>query len=203
MATPANLLPPPPPLGDQRVTLHGVSWEQYEALLEMRGDGSSLRVTYLEGELELMSPSEDHKFDKKTLARLIEAYAEEAGIKINGYGSWTVKRKSVRRGAEADECYILGPRVTTLTRPDFVIEVVRTSGGIDKLAVYQSLEVPEVWFWQQGKLEFHRLVGDNYVLATRSELIMPGLDPALIGHCMQVPDQDDAVRALRAAMRTS
>jgi len=188
-------------MGDQRITLHGVSWEQYEALLGMRGESSALRVTYLEGELELMSPSEEHEFDKKTLARLIEAYAEEVGIKINGYGSWTLKRKSVRRGAEADECYIVGPRVQSPVRPDFVIEVVRTSGGIDKLAVYQLLEVPEVWFWQQGKLEFHRLAGDCYLPASRSELL-PDLDPALIGRCMQIPDQSDAVRALRAALRT-
>ena len=45
----------------------------------MRGESSATRVTYLEGELELMSPSFDHETLKKTLGRLIEAYAEEVG----------------------------------------------------------------------------------------------------------------------------
>ena len=46
---------------DQRVTLHGISWADYEALLAMRGDDGGVRLTYLEGELELMAPSIDHE----------------------------------------------------------------------------------------------------------------------------------------------
>jgi Uma2 family endonuclease len=34
--------------------------------------------------------------------------------------------------------------------PDLVIEVVFTSGGIKKLNLYPSLNIPEVWFWQDG-----------------------------------------------------
>lgn len=36
--------------GDQRVFLHGVSWQDYERLLAMRGDASSPRIAYLAGE---------------------------------------------------------------------------------------------------------------------------------------------------------
>ena len=46
---------------DQRVRLHDISWEDYEALLAMRGESSALRVTYLEGELEIMAPSLNHE----------------------------------------------------------------------------------------------------------------------------------------------
>src|SRR5439155_5576949 len=76
---------------DHRVTLHDVTWEQYEALLEMRGDRAGVRMAYLQGELELMSPSRSHEGIKKTLARLLEAYAEERGLDLNGFGSWTLK----------------------------------------------------------------------------------------------------------------
>ena len=63
----------PAPAIDQRVFLHGMSWQAYEALLAWRGEKSAVRMTYLEGELELMPPSRSHESLKKRLARLVEA----------------------------------------------------------------------------------------------------------------------------------
>lgn len=60
---------------DQRVFLHGVSWQDYERLLSIRGDESSPRIAYLAGEIELMSPSRSHERLKKLIARLVEAFA--------------------------------------------------------------------------------------------------------------------------------
>ncbi len=41
---------------DNIVVMHGVTWAQYEAVLEIRGERSTPRICYLAGELELMSP---------------------------------------------------------------------------------------------------------------------------------------------------
>lgn len=187
---------------DQRVCLHDIDWAGYEAFLNLRGEQSGTRVTYLEGELELMSPSINHELLKKTLARLLEAYAEERGIELNGYGSWTVKSAKNKLGVEADECYVVGLRDAEPTIPDIAIEVVWTSGGIDKLEVYRGLGVPEVWFWQNGALRFFLLENQAYRPAERSRLL-PDLDPALIARCMTESSQTQAVRALRAALRES
>ena len=186
---------------DQRVTLHGIGWQGYEALLAMRGESSATRVTYLEGELELMSPPFDHETLKKTLGRLIEAYAEERGLDLIGCGSWTVRKESEARGVEADECYILGPILNPPEIPDLAVEVIWTSGGIDKLDVYLGLRVPEVWFWQQGALRIYLLDGDAYQRSPRSRLL-PDLDPDLIVRFMSYPSQTQAVHALRAAVRS-
>ncbi len=185
---------------DQRVCLHNIDWESYESFLALRGERGGARVTYLDGELELMSPSMDHESCKKTLARLLEAYAEERGIELNGYGSWTVKSAGAKRGVEADECYIVGLRDAPPTIPDIAIEVIWTSGGIDKLEVYQGLGVPEVWFWQNGALRFFLLQDQTYFPDARSRLL-PDLDPVLIARCMAESSQTQAVRALRAALR--
>jgi Uma2 family endonuclease len=199
---PAVMNPPTIPVEhiDQRVRLHGIDWEGYESFLALRGEQSGTRVTYLNGELELMSPSINHEIFKKTLARLLEAYAEERGIELNGYGSWTVKSAKDKLGVEADECYVVGLRDGLPTIPDIAIEVVWTSGGIDKLEVYRGLRVPEVWFWQKGALRFFLLEEDVYLSGTRSRLL-PDLDPALIARCMGESSQTQAVRALRAALR--
>ena len=94
---------------DQFVTLRGVSWGDYEAFLRIVGESSAVRVTYLEGDLEIMGPSRTHEMQRKMLARLLEAYARELGVMLEGYGSFTVKNPDVERGAEADECYVVGP----------------------------------------------------------------------------------------------
>ena len=184
---------------DQRVRLHGMSWQAYEALLAWRGEWSGVRMTYLEGELELMTPSIDHEDFKTRLARLVEAWAEEMDIELEGAGSWTLRDESAERGAEPDECYVRGP-LRGVTVPDFAIEVVWTSGGIDKLEVYRKLGVREVWIWERGELHFHLLRGDRYVRGPRSQVV-PELDPALIESCMKSPSQTAAVKALRVSMR--
>jgi hypothetical protein len=49
---------------DHIVVFHDVSWEDYERLLAIRGDHPVPRISYLEGEAELMTPS---KVDRDTL----------------------------------------------------------------------------------------------------------------------------------------
>ena len=83
-------------------------------------------VTYLEGALEFMSPSEPHEDFKKLIARLLEAYAEEADIDLKGRGSTTFREEPKERGLESDECYSVGPFAG---RPDIAIEVVLSQIG--------------------------------------------------------------------------
>lgn len=128
---------------DRRFVLHGVPWETYVALRDTLDEsGSGLRMTYLEGTLELMSPSRNHEDYKKIIARLVEAYAEEKDLDLRGYGGMTFRKKAKKRGLEPDECYSLGRMGK---RPDIALEVVVSSGLVDKLDVYHGLGVPEVW----------------------------------------------------------
>lgn len=191
---------PEPELLDQRVHLRGVTWEDYERLLELRGDDSTVRMTYLEGQLEIMTPSTYHERLKKRLARLLEAWSEETGVDLEGAGSWTLRDRLKERGLEPDECYFVGRTGENEAAPDFALEVVWTSGGIDKLEVYAGLGVREVWFWRDGRLSFHALRNERYEAVARSELL-PGFDPEPIARLMSSSSQAQAVRDLRATLR--
>lgn len=182
---------------DQRVILHGVRWSDFEAFLRMRGDDAGIRIAYLEGELELMTPSIDHEGIKTTIARIVEAYAEERGIAFNGYGSWTLKRPRKRRAIEPDECYVLGTHRPKA--PDLAIAVVWTSGGLDKLDIYRGLGVREVWIWQRGSITVHAMRGETYVAQAKSTLL-PHLDLNLVASFVPAEDQTDAVRRFRHAL---
>lgn len=192
-----------PPLvsgeADQRVALSDVSWWQYEALLAIRGDRPGPRVTYLNGVLELMSPSRSHEALKKLIARLLEAYAEIAGLELEGYGSMTMRSATRARGIEPDECYAVGGAKES---PDLAIEVIWTSGGLDKLEVYRGLKVREVWLWQDQVLSVHVLRGDEYAAAERSA-VLPDLDLRLLASFLDVETQTRALREYRAALRAT
>src|SRR5262245_22588951 len=128
------------PREDHFVHLHGVMWSDYQRLLQIRGDHSVPRLTYVEGTLELIRPSRSHESIKSIVARLVEVWCLHHGIEFSTYGSWTLESRTTKRGAEPDECYVFG-QVANPKRPDVAIEVVWTSGGIDKLDVYRKLGV--------------------------------------------------------------
>ena len=175
---------------EQRLILCGVSWQQYETLRLTLDDFPGLRMTYLEGTLEIMTPSPEHEMSKTIIARLVERYADEIEINFNGLGSTTFRKEAKARGLEPDECYCVG-EVKEI--PDIAIEVTITSGGIDKLAVYQGLEVPEVLFWQGGKFSLYRLREQGYEAITKSEFL-PQLDLSLLARYVKPSNQSQAVK---------
>jgi Uma2 family endonuclease len=183
---------------DQRVILQGIDWWQFETFLAIRGDRAGVRITYLEGQLEIMSPSRTHEWFKTLISRLLEAYAEEKGIRFDGYGSLTMRNAPRLRGIEPDECYVVG---TAKETPDLAVEVIWTHGGIDKLEVYRGLAVREVWIWEKTTITVYELRGDAYVEIPRS-VVIPGLTPALIEGFLDYDDQTEAVRQLRRAVAT-
>ena len=184
---------------EQRLILSGVSWQQYETLRLTLDDFPGLRMTYLEGTLEIMTPSPEHEMSKTVIARLIERYADEMEINLNGLGSTTFRKEAKARGLEPDECYCVG-EVKEI--PDIAIEVTISSGGIDKLAVYQGLGVPEVWFWQGGNFSLYRLREQGYEVIAKSEFI-PELELSLLARYVRPSDQTQAVKDFLNAVRLS
>ncbi|TDI44700.1 MAG: Uma2 family endonuclease [Acidobacteria bacterium] len=186
------------PTADQRVVTYGVSWSHYETQLALRGERSIPRVAYLEGVLELMSPSRDHERIKSYIGRLIEAYALERNIDLSPYGAWTLKSEPTQSGLEPDECYLIGDQNKDI--PDLAIEVVWTSGGIGKLEIYRRLGLGEVWIWKNAHIDVHVLREQQYHRAETSHLF-PDLDLELLCSMLDRPTALQAVKAFRNALR--
>jgi len=202
MAEPARpLSSPQPPRAvdhDHIVVLHDATWADYQRMLELRGDDATPRFTYLEGRLEIMSPSRSHESIKSMIGRLIEAWCFATGLDITPYGSWTLEQKVSERGVEPDECYVVGD-VADPARPDLAIEVVWTSGGIDKLEVYRRLGVREVWYWRDGRIDLFALRDERYEPLDASA-VLPGIDHALLSRFIDERPMTRAVRAYRRAL---
>lgn len=193
-----TLIQPPSNLEEQRVVLPSVTWQQYESLLTTLGDYPGLRLIYLEGTLEIFMPSPEHEMIKKVIARLIERYAEEIDIPLHGYGSTTFRRQAKARGLEPDECYCVD---TLKELPDLAIEVNLTSGGVDKLAVYKGLGVPEVLIWQNHQLTLYDLREANYREVAHSQFF-PNLNLQLLTQYVRPQEQPQAIKEFLLAIRS-
>lgn len=180
--------------------LRNASWADYQRHLEMRGDTAVPRMTYLEGVLELMTPSRPHESMKSMIGCLVEAWCFETGVEISPYGSWTLESKESERGAEPDECYVVGDDPEP-ERPHLAIEVIWTSRSVNKLDVYRKLGVAEVWIYQRGAFTLHALREEQYELIAASE-VLPGVDLELLAKYVDVKPMTRAVRAYRAALRS-
>jgi Uma2 family endonuclease len=153
---------------DQRVILGGIDWWQFEAFLAIRGDRAGVRVTYLEGELEIMSSSRTHETRTKLISRLLETYADETELVFEGYGSLTMRNAGKLCAIEPDECYAVG---AAKEFPDLAVDVIWTDGGLDKLDVYRGLGVREVWICKKDQLKAYELRGGAYVEISQSVVI--------------------------------
>jgi Uma2 family endonuclease len=191
-----------PQENEPRFVLQDVPWWTYVALRDALDDHAGLKLTYLEGTLELMSPSLLHEDAKTIIARLLEAWATETRVDLRGFGSTTFRREARRRGLEPDECYKLG-KLQEDAVPDIAIEVVVTSGTVDKMAVYAGLGVAEVWIWRPNaaSIAVNRLVDGAYQRRDRSE-VLPALDLAELARFVQPGEnQTELVRAYQAVLR--
>jgi Uma2 family endonuclease len=191
---------------ENRYITSGISWQHYETLLDKLGDNAGVRVTYCDGVLEIVSPSRRHESGKTRIGTLLEIYFLETETDYFPMGSTTLRSQATLSGAEPDESYCIGEEKAL---PDLVVEVVATSGGVNKLAVYGRLGISEAWFWQDNQLFLYRLREQTplqfkqthgYEPIARSELL-PALDIALLTECIQQPNPLAAAKQFRSRLR--
>jgi Uma2 family endonuclease len=136
------------------ILLNSVDWRTYEKFLEAVGE-RPLRLTYDQGNLEIMAPLWNHEWLKRRLDFFIITLCAELNIDAQGGGSTTFRRKDLARGLEPDECYyieheplIRGVKRIDLSRhppPDLAIEIDIESSSLDRMSIYAALGVPELW----------------------------------------------------------
>jgi Uma2 family endonuclease len=186
------------PTEDKIVVVRGLAWDDYQRMLEVRGEASAPRFAFLGGELEIMTPSRPHESIKSRISLLVAVWCETKAIDFSAYGSWTLENRSAELGLEPDECYVFGA-VAEPERPDLAIEVVWTRGGLKKLEIYAELGVPEVWFWRRGRITVHVLEEGRYVDSAGSHAL-PGIDLDQLAGFLDRPTDSQAMREYRAAL---
>ncbi|MBD2607271.1 Uma2 family endonuclease [Scytonema hofmannii FACHB-248] len=186
------------PTQENLVTLPDVSWEQFKGIEAQLKDNRNVRLSYLSGILEIMSPIGDkHEKVKSTFGLLIEAYMRVKDIRFYKRGGFTLEEPGYASGTP-DESYCIG---TDKETPDIVIEIIITSGTINRKELYKPKKVPEVWFWKKNEIKIFRLTEQGEYEEVNRSGFFPDLDPNLLLQYIAMPDQYDAVQEFERVIR--
>jgi Uma2 family endonuclease len=82
------------------------------------------------------------------------------------------------------------------------IEVILTSGNLRKLEKYRRFQIPEVWLWEDDRLQVYYLGTEGDREIDRSQLL-PSLDLDLLVRCVQMPSHLEAMKIFLAAVQKS
>jgi Uma2 family endonuclease len=189
------------------LTVHDVNWEQYVQLLRDLGDSNRVRISYGHGRLEVLSPSSIHEMYKELISDAGRATAQKIGVDLEKLGSTTFTAGTFGEGAEPDTCFyvqnaarVIGKRKIDLSvdpPPDVAVEINISRGSSNKLSIYQSLGVPEVWLYDERKLRIFRLTDDGYV-ETAESLAFPGLTAEALTQVLEQSKSEGQSAALRS-----
>jgi Uma2 family endonuclease len=151
------------------LSIHNLSWQDFETILTDLGETRSTRIAYYQGTLEIMSPLAIHERPHRIIADIVKALLDLEGKDWEDFGSTTLKRPKIA-GVEPDTClYIQNAErirgcvdlnLDNYPPPDLAIESDVTS--ITLVNAYQAMRVPEIWIYRDRQLTINVLAGDSY-----------------------------------------
>jgi Uma2 family endonuclease len=151
------------------------TWQDYQVLVEQRGEKPNPRLKYRSGEILLMSPLPQHGREANDLADIIKVLLDYLGETYQAFTPMTMDLPNIS-GIEPDySFYITNWRVAVgkdrinwsiEPPPDLVLEIDVTS--YTDVNDYLPYRVPEVWLYRKNQLIIYTLDGDSYTRVLQS-----------------------------------
>ncbi|WP_027402151.1 Uma2 family endonuclease [Aphanizomenon flos-aquae] len=154
-----------------RIILQNISWQEFEEILTELGENRASRLAYYQGNLEIKMPLPKHEVAKVIIGDLVKIILEELEIDCECFGSTTFKRQDMNSGIEPDDSFYIQNHLQMIGKqkidlnidppPDLVIEIDVTSKT--QLDAYLALAVPEVWRYEDDKLQINIWQDGKYI----------------------------------------
>jgi Uma2 family endonuclease len=160
------------------LTVHNVTWEQFEAILDELGEKRSHRIAYSQGTLEIRTPLPAHERPHRIIGDLVKVLLDAEERDWEDFGSTTFRHKPKAAGLEPETCFYIGENARRVRAcleqmdlevyppPDLAIESDVTSKTT--MEAYAALEMPEVWIYDKGKLVVYLFQVGQYVISESS-----------------------------------
>jgi Uma2 family endonuclease len=194
----------------QTLVLPSIDWRTYTGFLHALSK-NHLRITYDRGTLEIMTLTHEHESDARFLGRLALTLTEELQLAVKAGGSTTFRKKLKRRGLEPDDCFwiasealVRGKRKIDLRvdpPPDLAIEVDITHSSLNRMSIYATLGVPEIWRYDGKSLTFNELQTDGRHAKVAHSRAFPLVTPADLMNFLAMRgqlDENAVIRQFRA-----
>ncbi len=178
---------------EKRILLKKVNWLKFTEILNELGRDRTVHLTYDRGRLEMMTPQEIHDRTQRLLDSLLIVIADESDETLHGLGSILLTHPEEGLAIQSFAAYYLDypPRpittreldISQIAPPDLVIDVMLGESSINRSAIFEAFQIPEVWCYRaqqmtegavQGSLEIFQYTSNGY-MATRESLAFPQL----------------------------
>jgi Uma2 family endonuclease len=186
------------------ITVHNLSWQDFEQILAELGEQRNTRMAYYRGTLEIMSPLALHERPHRIIGYIVTAILDAQERDWDDFGSTTFKQPEIA-GVEPDTCFYIQntERVRGCTDmdldvyppPDLAIEADVTSKTT--VDAYEALRVPEIWIYRNHQLRIYLLQNGDYTESSTSP-IFPNLPiTEMIPQLVQKAIREGTSRMLR------
>jgi Uma2 family endonuclease len=169
-------------------------------------------VAYDNGTLEIMTPLPEHETNKELVSDLVKALLEELDIEFCPLGSTTFKNEEMNKGIEPDNCFYIQNEATIRGKnrldltveppPDLALEIDVTSRTHP--SIYEALKVPELWRFENGRLQINVLREGKYIKCEYSpnfpNLPLIEIIPQYLNQC-RIVGRNKTMKAFRAWVR--
>jgi Uma2 family endonuclease len=190
---------------EKLITLTGIKWLTFKAIMSDVGDGRAWRIAYAEGVLEIRMPLTEHEEPVGMIEHFVGVVVDELEIEMRQLGALTLEREDLTRAIEPDTCFYIQNESVVRGKsinlpadppPDLVVESDYTNSSLNKFSIYADLGVPEIWRYRNQSLQVYQLVEGNYEKRENS-LAFPFLPIA------EIPDLIEQSKSIgqRAAVR--
>ena len=183
-----------------------VSWDFYLTFCEAIGE-RPLRLSYNDGDLEIMITKSPHEFYKTVLAKIVETTIMELELPVRSGGSMTFQIKGLEKGFEPDECWWIEQEEAVRTQsdfefpgdppPDLAIEIEISRSLVSRMGILAALGVREVWRYNVRRLRFCVLQSDGSYQEQDTSVAFPFLHAADIEQYLRIDDTRDETTRLR------
>lgn len=190
---------------DTAVIFNHVSWDEYEELLAQVGEASSLRISFNDGVLKVMTLSHEHEKFADFVKSLVGCIRLRLRINVLFFGSATMRKRKKSKGNEPDASFYvqtadaIGNRIhldmESDPPPDVVLEVDIHHDSRENYPIYAALGVPEIWRYDGQEVTIYRLERDGYVSAEISKAL-PVLTPNVLTEYLMRMQRDGEFKAI-------
>jgi Uma2 family endonuclease len=140
---------------------------------------------------------------------MVGVLAEELDLPLKEFGSVTLNRNDIKKGAEPDSSFyiknadrIQGNKIDIPVDPppDLIIEVDITNSSTRSFAVYQQLGITEIWRYKNKNVKIFQLQDGDYIECEFSS-IFTMLSGDVLGDFLQMSSTENSTKIVRAVRK--
>ena len=190
------------------LTLRNQTWRDYEKLLDEVGEATHLRISFNEGTLEVMTLSIQHEYLKDLVRDFVRLLGMRKRIKILTFGSATMKRTDLLKGAEPDGSFYVQtadklPPITEMDfskapPPDIIVEIDIHHKSESKNPIYAAFGVPEIWRYDGKRMTIYKLGKNGKYTEARKSAALPILTSEVLTKFLNDSTNQDQYEILLA-----